>query len=54
MEQVWVHDGERRVMAVLQKAGVNLLAFERFLLGEGIDKPEGPDFASEVAATAGV
>ena len=24
----------------------------RFKLGEGIDKPEGPDFASEVAATA--
>jgi elongation factor Ts len=54
VEQVWVHDGESRVKAVLQKAGVKLLAFERFLLGEGIDKPEGPDFASEVAATAGV
>jgi elongation factor Ts len=54
LEQVWVHDGESRVKAVMQKAGVKLLAFERFLLGEGIDKPEGPDFASEVAATAGV
>jgi len=54
LEQVWVHDGESRVKAVLQKAGVKLLAFQRFLLGEGIDKPEGPDFASEVAATAGV
>jgi elongation factor Ts len=54
LEQVWVHDGESRVRAVLQKAGVKLVAFERFLLGEGIDKPQGPDFASEVAATAGV
>jgi elongation factor Ts len=54
LEQVWVHDGESRVKAVLAKAGVKLLGFDRFLLGEGIDKPEGPDFASEVAATAGV
>ncbi len=54
LEQVWVHDGESRVKAVLQKAGVKLAGFERFQLGEGIDKPQGPDFASEVAATAGV
>lgn len=54
LEQVWVHDGESRVRAVLKKAGVTMAGFERFQLGEGIDKPEGPDFASEVAATAGV
>jgi elongation factor Ts len=54
LEQVWVHDGESRVKAVLQKAGVTLAGFERFQLGEGIDKPQGPDFASEVAATAGL
>jgi elongation factor Ts len=54
LEQVWVHDGESRVKAVLTKAGVKLVGFARFKLGEGIDKPEGPDFASEVAATAGV
>ncbi len=53
LEQVWVHDGESRVRAVLQKAGAKVAAFERFTLGEGIDKPQGPDFASEVAATAG-
>ena len=53
LEQVWVHDGESRVKAVLAKAGVKLVGFARFKLGEGIDKPEGPDFASEVAATAG-
>ena len=54
LEQVWVHDGESRVKAVLGKAGVKLVGFARFKLGEGIDKPQGPDFASEVAATAGV
>ena len=53
LEQVWVHDGESRVRAVAQKAGVKLTGFARFQLGEGIDKPQGPDFASEVAAAAG-
>ncbi len=54
LEQVWVHDGESRVKAVLAKAGVTLSGFARFQLGEGVEKPQGPDFASEVAATAGV
>jgi elongation factor Ts len=54
LEQVWVHDGESRVRAVVKKAGVTLTGFARFQLGEGIDKPQGPDFASEVAATAGL
>ncbi len=53
LEQVWVHDGESRVKAVAQKAGVKLTGFARFQLGEGIDRPQGPDFASEVAAVAG-
>ncbi len=52
LEQVWVHDGESRVKAVVQKAGVKLGGFERFQLGEGIEKQE-TDFAAEVAATAG-
>jgi len=52
LEQVWVHDGESRVRAVVQKAGGKLTAFVRFTLGEGIDKPTGGDFASEVAAVA--
>jgi elongation factor Ts len=54
LEQVWVHDGESRVRAVIKKAGVALTGFARFQLGEGIEKPQGPDFAAEVAATAGV
>lgn len=53
IEQVWVHDGESRVKAVLKKAGATVADFARFALGEGIDKPQGPDFASEVASTAG-
>jgi elongation factor Ts len=53
LEQTWVHDGESRVRAVVKKAGVALIGFERFALGEGIEKPK-EDFAAEVAATAGV
>jgi len=53
LEQVWVHDGESRVRAVLKKSGVSLAGFVRFTLGEGIEKPK-DDFAAEVAATAGV
>jgi elongation factor Ts len=48
-----VHDGESRVREVLRKAGATVAEFARFALGEGIDKPQGPDFAAEVAATAG-
>jgi len=53
LEQVWVHDGESRVKAVVQKAGAKLTSFARFQLGEGIEKQSG-DFAAEVAAAAGV
>ena len=53
LEQVWVHDGESRVKAVLQKAGAKLLGFARFQLGEGIDRGPSGDFAAEVAAAAG-
>ena len=52
LEQVWVHDGESRVKAVAQKAGVTLTGFARFHLGEGIEKAQS-DFAAEVAAAAG-
>jgi elongation factor Ts len=52
LEQVWVHDGESRVKEVVQKAGGKLTGFDRFQLGEGIQK-ETSDFAAEVAAAAG-
>ncbi|MFT9026190.1 translation elongation factor Ts [Acetobacter indonesiensis] len=53
LEQVWVHDGETRVKSVLEKAGVKLVGFDRFHLGEGIEK-EADDFAAEVAKVSGV
>ena len=53
LEQVWVHDGESRVRAVVKKAGAKLSDFVRFQLGEGIDRHNG-DFAAEVAAAAGI
>jgi elongation factor Ts len=49
LEQVWVHDGESRVKAVVQKAGATCTGFARFQLGEGIEKQRS-DFAAEVAA----
>ncbi len=54
LEQVWVLDGESRVKMVVQKAGGKLIGFERFQLGEGVEKGEGGDFAAEVAAAAGL
>ena len=53
LEQVWVHDGESRVKAVVKKAGAELVGFARFQLGEGIARQQG-DFAAEVAAASGV
>ncbi|WP_284943867.1 translation elongation factor Ts [Acidisoma cladoniae] len=53
LEQVWVHDGESRVRAVVAKSGAKLVGFDRFHLGEGIEK-QVTDFAAEVAATAGL
>jgi elongation factor Ts len=53
LEQVWVHDGESRVRAVVAKSGAKLIGFDRFQLGEGIEK-QVSDFAAEVAATAGI
>ena len=52
LEQVWVHDGESRVREIVKKAGAKLIGFDRFQLGEGIEKEEN-DFAAEVAKAAG-
>ena len=58
LEQPFVHDTSKSVAQVLKeaegKAGapVKLTAFVRYALGEGIEKEEAPDFASEVAAAA--
>ncbi len=52
LEQVWVHDGKSRVKDIVKNASASITGFERFALGEGIEKPK-EDFAAEVAATAG-
>jgi elongation factor Ts len=52
LEQVWVHDGKSRVKDIVKNASATVTGFERFALGEGIEKPK-EDFAAEVAATAG-
>ena len=43
LEQVWVHDGESRVRAVLKKAGARVSDFARFTLGEGLARSQEPD-----------
>lgn len=52
LEQMWVHDNESKVEDILKKAGAELIGFERFQLGEGVEKEES-DFAAEVAKAAG-
>lgn len=58
LEQLFVIDGKTKVADVIKAAEkeagapITLKAFERFSLGEGIDKPV-DDFAAEVAKTAG-
>ena len=58
LDQTYVIDGESKISDVLEKAAqdlgnpVNITAFDRFALGEGIEK-EKEDYASEVAALAG-
>ena len=60
LEQPFVHDPSKSVAQILKEAAgkvgapVALKAFARFALGEGIEKDDGPDFAAEVAAQAGV
>ena len=55
MEQVFVVDGESKVKDVIKKAeadagtSISLVSFERFALGEGVEKKE-DNFAEEVAS----
>ena len=59
VSQLIVHDGKTPVADVVAQAAndagspITLKAFQRFQLGEGIEKAES-DFAAEVAAAAGV
>jgi elongation factor Ts len=60
LEQVYVVDTEKRVKQVVEAAAkelgspVEVTAFVRMALGEGVEKPTGGDFAAEVAQLAGV
>ena len=59
LSQLFVIDNKTPVAEVVQQAGreagspITLTAFERFQIGEGIEKAES-DFAADVAAAAGV
>ena len=56
LDQAFVHDGAKTVAQAVKdaekQAGAPIVVkgFLRFALGEGIDRPEGPDFAAEVAS----
>lgn len=58
LEQTFVMDGETKIKDVIARtakdagADIKLVAFERFALGEGIEKKE-DNFAEEVASMAG-
>jgi len=58
LSQTFVIDGETKIADAIKAAEkdvgapIKLTAFERFAIGEGIEKEES-DFAAEVAATAG-
>lgn len=58
-EQVFVKDTDKSIQQVVKEIGnsvggpVTITRFERFVLGEGLEKKES-DFAAEVAAAAGL
>jgi elongation factor Ts len=58
LQQTFVIDGETRVAKAVEAAGkgagaaIEVVAFRRFALGEGVEKPA-EDFAAEVAKIAG-
>ena len=56
LDQAYIHDNGKTVSQALKEAegqvggAIALTGFARFALGEGVDKGETPDFASEVAS----
>jgi len=59
LEQPYVHDTSKTVAQALKDAEakvggpIKLTGFVLFVIGEGVDRPEGGDFANEVAQMAG-
>jgi elongation factor Ts len=52
--QPYVLDTNIAVEAALKKEGAEVLSFHRIAVGEGIEKPQGDDFATEVMKQAGL
>ena len=52
--QPYVLDTNETVGNVLKKEGAEVLAMHRLAVGEGIEKPQGDDFATEVMKQAGL
>ena len=56
LDQAFIHDNAKSVAQAVKDAEktvgapVTVTGFVRFALGEGVEKPTGPDFASEVAS----
>ena len=56
LDQPFIHDATKTVAQAVKEAektagaAVAVTGFARFARGEGIEKPEGPDFAAEVAS----
>lgn len=52
VDQISIHEdhAKKAIGQVAKEAGATITAYVRFGLGEGVEKGEGPDFASEVAA----
>ena len=59
LDQSYIHDNSKTVALAVQDAEkavgapIALKGFARFALGEGIEKPDEPDFAAEVASMSG-
>ena len=56
VDQISIHEdhGKKAIGQVAKEAGATITGFVRFGLGEGVEKGESLDFASEVAAAAGL
>jgi len=56
LDQSYIHEGTKTVAQAVRDAektagaSIAVTGFVRFALGEGVEKPEGPDFAAEVAS----
>jgi elongation factor Ts len=59
LSQIFVIDGETPVAKIVERAAkdigapVEITGFLRFAVGEGVERPDGGDFADEVKAMAG-